>query len=210
MEQGPYLGLLLLLLLGGIGFPFPEDATLILCGFLISTHVVKPVYALLVVYAGLLAADFSLYLVGRKYGRMIVCHRRFHKIISPERLLILEDKFNKRGILFILFGRQLIGLRAQIFLAAGVMRMSAIKFLITDAISFQFTIALMVGAGYIGGHNLQVIKKHITRIEHIGILLIIIIFSGYLFLRYFRYRRDRSENVNKSRNIADAKEEKQR
>jgi membrane protein DedA with SNARE-associated domain len=71
MEQGPYLGLLLLLLLGGIGFPFPEDATLILCGFLISTHVVNPVYALLVVYAGLLAADFSLYLVGMKYGRMI-------------------------------------------------------------------------------------------------------------------------------------------
>jgi membrane protein DedA with SNARE-associated domain len=191
MEQGPYLGLLLLLILGGVGFPFPEDVTLILCGFLISTHVVNPVYALLVVYAGLLAADFSLYLVGRKYGRMIVCHRRFHKIISPERLLILEDKFNKRGLLFILFGRQLIGLRAQIFLAAGVMRMSAIKFLITDAISFQFTIALMVGAGYIGGQNLQVIKKHITRIEHIGILLVIILFSGYLSLRYFRYRRDR-------------------
>jgi membrane protein DedA with SNARE-associated domain len=104
---------------------------------------------------------------------------------------MLEDKFNKRGILFILFGRQLIGLRAQIFLAAGVMRMSAIKFLITDAISFQFTIALMVGAGYIGGHNLQVIKKHITRIEHIGILLIIILFSGYLILRYLRYRLDR-------------------
>jgi membrane protein DedA with SNARE-associated domain len=191
MEQGPYLGLLLLLLLGGIGFPFPEDATLILCGFLISTHVVNPVYALLVVYAGLLAADFSLYLVGMKYGRMIVSHRRFHKIISPARLSMLEDKFNKRGILFILFGRQLIGLRAQIFLAAGVMRMSAIKFLITDAISFQFTIALMVGAGYIGGHNLQVIKKHITRIEHIGILLIIILFSGYLILRYLRYRLDR-------------------
>src|SRR5512135_3140209 len=97
MEQGPYLGLLLLLILGGVGFPFPEDATLILCGFLISTHVVKPVYALLVVYSGLLAADFSLYLIGKKYGRMIVCHRRFQKIISPERLLILEDKFNKRG-----------------------------------------------------------------------------------------------------------------
>ena len=185
MEQGPYLGLLLLLILGGVGFPFPEDAILILCGFLISTHVVKPVYA------GLLAADFSLYLIGKKYGRMIVCHRRFQKIISPERLLILEDKFNKRGILFILFGRQLIGLRAQIFLAAGVMRMSAVKFLITDAISSLFTIALMVGAGYIGGHNLQVIKKHITRIEHIGILLIIILFSGYLLIRYFRYRRDR-------------------
>ncbi|HXX58494.1 MAG TPA: hypothetical protein VEI96_10875 [Thermodesulfovibrionales bacterium] len=31
--QFPYLGLFVLLLLGGIGFPFPEDATLILAVF---------------------------------------------------------------------------------------------------------------------------------------------------------------------------------
>ncbi|MDP2278373.1 MAG: VTT domain-containing protein, partial [Nitrospirota bacterium] len=122
----PYIGLFILLILGGIGFPFPEDATLILCGFLISTHVVKPVPALLVVYSGLLIADLFLYLVGKKYGRQIVTHKRFHKIISPERLSMLEDKFNKKGILIILLGRHLIGLRAQIFLVAGVMRMSAL------------------------------------------------------------------------------------
>ncbi|MDI6727600.1 MAG: hypothetical protein QMD44_01570, partial [Thermodesulfovibrionales bacterium] len=71
VEHFPYIGLFLLLILGGIGFPFPEDTTLILCGFLISTHVVKPVPALLVVYAGLLITDFSLYFVGKKYGRMV-------------------------------------------------------------------------------------------------------------------------------------------
>ncbi len=192
IEHFPYLGLFLLLILGGIGFPFPEDTTLILCGFLISTHVIETIPALLVIYAGLLITDFSLYFVGKKYGRMIVNHKRFHKIISPERLSMLESKFNKRGVFVILIGRHLVGLRAQIFLAAGVMRMSALKFIMADAVSSIFTIALMVGAGYMGGNSLQVIKRDITRIEHIGILLAVIILAVYLLFRYFKPMRSKT------------------
>lgn len=188
----PYPGLFILLILGGIGFPFPEDATLILCGFLISHDMVKPVPALFVVYSGLLTADFILYLVGRKYGRMIVTHKRFKNIISPEKLSALEDKFHKRGILVILIGRHLFGLRAQIFLVSGVMRMPALKFIATDAVSSIFTIALMVGAGYIGGNSLQIIKKDITRIEHVAIFLVVIAIVAYIFYRYFKTRRDKT------------------
>ncbi|MBI3754264.1 MAG: DedA family protein [Deltaproteobacteria bacterium] len=192
IDHFPYLGLFLLLILGGIGFPFPEDTTLILCGFLISTDVVKPIPALLAVYSGILITDFGLYVVGKKYGRMIVTHKRFRKIVSPERLTALEDKFNKKGILVILLGRHLVGLRAQIFLAAGVMRMSASKFLIADGISSLFTIVLMVGLGYAGGNSLEVIKNDITRIEHIGILLVIILLTIYLLFRYFKSRHSKT------------------
>ncbi|MBI5050203.1 MAG: DedA family protein [Nitrospirae bacterium] len=184
----PYIGLFILLILGGIGFPFPEDMTLILCGFLIFHDVVKPIFALLVVYAGLLITDFSLYFVGKKYGCMIVNHKRFRKIISSERLSRLESKFNKRGVFVILIGRHLVGLRAQIFLAAGVMRMSALKFIMADAVSSILTIVLMVGLGYAGGNSLEVIKNDITRIEHIGILLVVTVLAIYLFLRYFKTR----------------------
>jgi membrane protein DedA with SNARE-associated domain len=190
VEHFPYFGLFILLLLGGIGFPFPEDATLILCGFLISTKVVKPVPALLVVYSGLLMADFFLYFVGRKYGRKIVNHKRFHKIISPERLSMLEDKFNKKGILIILMGRHLIGLRAQIFLVAGIMRMSALKFLMADAVSSIFTMAIMVGAGYAGGNSLQVIRKEFARVEHIAMLGAVVFFAIYMTYRYFKGRNN--------------------
>ena len=188
VEHFPYFGLFLLLVLGGVGLPFPEDTTLILCGFLISTKVVNPIYALFVVYSGILITDFGLYSVGKKYGRKIVTHRRFHKIISAERLLMLQDKFGRKGILFILVGRHLAGLRAQIFLTAGVMRMPTVKFLMADAVSSLFTIAIMVGAGYAGGNSLQVIKKDITRIEHIGIFLAVILLAVYLIFRYVRSR----------------------
>ncbi len=190
VEHFPYIGLFLLLVLGGVGLPLPEDTTLILCGFLISTEVVKPIYALFVVYSGILITDFGLYSVGKKYGRKIVTHRRFHKIISAERLLMLQDKFRRKGIIFILVGRHIAGLRAQIFLTAGVMRMPAVKFLAADALSSLFTIAIMVGAGYAGGHSLQVIKRDMTRIEHIGIFLAVILLAGYLIFRYVKSRRN--------------------
>lgn len=192
IEHFPYLGLFSLLILGGIGFPFPEDTTLILCGFLISTHVIKPIPALLVVYSGILITDFGLYIVGKKYGRKIVTHKRFRKIVSPERLAALEDRFNKKGILVILLGRHLVGLRAQIFLAAGVMRMPALKFIMADAFSSLFTMALMIGAGYMGGNSLEIIKRDITRYEHIGILLIVIMLAIYLFFRYFKSSRSKT------------------
>ena len=178
----PYLGIFLLLILGGIGLPFPEDATLLLSGFLMAHYVIKPLPAFLVVYSGLLISDFSLYLVGKKYGRRIVEHKRFRKIISPNRLSKLEEKFKKWGSLVVFLGRHIFGFRAQIFLVSGVMKMSATKFLVADAISVLFTIGLWGGIGYLGGNSVQALKKDITRVEHIAIvILVIMIASGIIF-----------------------------
>lgn len=184
----PYLGIFLLLVLGGIGLPFPEDAILLLSGFLLAQDIIKPLPAFLVVYSGLLMTDFSLYFVGKKYGRRIVEHKRFHRIISPEKLLKLEERFKKWGYLVVFFGRHFLGLRAQIFLAAGVMRMSAINFLIADAISALFTIGLWGGVGYLGGNSIQILKKDITRIEHIAIAVLMILLVGGIIFIYFKNR----------------------
>lgn len=182
----PYLGLFLLLILGGIGLPFPEDTTLILAGFLISHRIISAMPALSVVYAGALIADILIFAVGRKYGGRIVDHPRFQRMVTRERLLSLEERFRKRGIILILAGRHLIGLRAQIFLAAGVMKMPAAIFILTDACSLTLTVAVMAGAGYLGGNSLQVFERDMARVEHAGVFLVLVIFIVYLVRRYFR------------------------
>lgn len=192
IEHFPYWGLFLLLVLGGIGLPFPEDTTLILSGFLISTNVVKPLPALLVVYVGVLLTDLLLYFVGRKYGRMIVTHKRFRKIISREKLSLLEEKFRRRGVLVILLGRHLVGLRAQVLLAAGVMKMSSLKFLVADTLSASLTIAFMVGAGYMGGNSFQIIRRDITRIEHLAIVLGVLVLALFFLFWYIKSVRKTS------------------
>jgi membrane protein DedA with SNARE-associated domain len=173
-----YLGLFLLLIIGGIGFPFPEGGTLILCGLLISTNVIQPIYTFVIAYSGVLIGDFLFYSFGRKYGRMIITHRMFRKILSPKRLDMLADKFNKWGILFVFIGGRLIG---EIFLVAGILKMPRLKFIIIDALSSLFTVAIWIGLGYVGGHTLQIIREDVARIEHILIYFLISIAIYFIF-----------------------------
>ncbi len=186
LAQAPYGGLFVLIILGGVGLPFPEDATLILCGVLIATEVVRPAPALLLVYSGLLATDVFLHLLGKKYGQMIVEHKRIRKIISPERFALLKEKFDRWGVVVILVGRHMLGLRAQIFLVSGVTKMPLLKFLMADAFSSLFTIAIMVGAGYVGGNSAAVLLKDVRRVEHIAVVVAVAVLTAYVLYRYVR------------------------
>ena len=188
LDQFPYVGMLLLLFLGEIGLPFPEDATLILSGFLIAQGVTKWVPTLLVVYVGCLITDFLIYWVGKKYGRKVVEHKRFHKILSPERLSKIEETFKRWGILVVLVGRHILGVRAQVFLAAGVMKMPPLKFVAVDAISAMFTVGIMVGIGYFGGNSIQMLSKDVRRVEHIVVVVLLFLITGLVFLTYFKKR----------------------
>ena len=188
----PYPGMFVLLILGGLGLPFPEDTILILCGIFMATGVVKPLPALAAVYGGLLIADLSLHFMGRKFGRQILSHPRFRKFLTPERLVDLERRFNRWGVLIILLGRHLAGLRAQIFLVSGISKMSTIKFFLADAVSALFSMTLMIGAGYLGGNSLKVLRRDLSRVEHWGIVLLIATLMIFLSYRYFKPKTGRA------------------
>ena len=190
IEHFPYLGLFILLTLGTLGLPFPEDGILLLSGLLTAHHVVRPFPTFLVVYLGLLSTDFLLYSLGKKYGRRLVEHRNFQKIVTHERLTNLEGKFKKWGALVVFFGRHLLGLRAQIFLVAGVMRMSWKKFLVVDGTSALLTITLWGGLGYVGGNSLQALKKDVANIEQIVMVILAILIGGTLLFRYLKKKRN--------------------
>jgi membrane protein DedA with SNARE-associated domain len=198
IHQFPYVGLFVLLVLGVIGFPFPEDAILILCGFLIASGVVKPAPALIVVASGMLVTDYFLYYVGRKYGRKVVAHRRFRKIISARREVRLEKIFRRWGVLAILLGRHLVGLRSQIFLVAGILRMPRARFVLADAASSIVTMTIMVGAGYWGGSTLDLIKKDMKEAQYALLILIAIIAVALLIWRIAvgKLRNDNDEDGN--------------
>jgi membrane protein DedA with SNARE-associated domain len=172
LQQFPYLGLFVLLALGAVGFPFPEDVVLILCGIMIHSAAVDAAPALVVVFIGILTTDFFLYHVGRKYGRKIVSHRRFRKVISARRLVRLKKLFAKWGVFVIFLGRHVMGLRSQIFLVAGVLKMPRIRFVLADAVSSAVTMSIMVGAGYWGGSTFE---KIINNMEDAGFALMMLL-----------------------------------
>jgi membrane protein DedA with SNARE-associated domain len=188
IQHFTYIGIFCLLILGGLGFPFPEDAVLIMSGLLIAHGAIKLTPAILIIYPSLLIADFILYSIGRKYGRMIVEHKRFSKIVSRATLSRFEEKFTRWGAMMVFLGRHFVGFRAPIFLISGVMRVSRTKFLIADGLSAVITISINLGLGYLGGNSLLILRKDITRVDYILILVLVILVAGWIILRYFRDR----------------------
>ncbi|HXX81668.1 MAG TPA: DedA family protein [Thermodesulfovibrionales bacterium] len=190
--QFPYLGLFMALILGSIGLPFPEDAILLWCGFLISKNTVEPLPALLVVYSGVIISDLLLFSIGRRYGRLLVRHRRFQRILSPEKLVALELKFSTHGALLIFIGRHIFWLRAKIFLAAGVMKMPPRKFLIADAISALLFVAAMVAAGNAGTECLPSLKGLAIQPWYVVPSALVILTGIFVLLRHLNPKRQNS------------------
>ncbi len=190
IEQFQYLGLFGLLILGTLGFPFPEDSILLLSGFLAAQNYIKPLQGFLVVYSSLLLTDFLLYSIGKKYGRRVVEHKRFQKILTARRLATLEKKFKKWGALVVFLGRHVLGLRAQIFLVAGVLKMPWKKFLLVDAASALLTIAIWGGLGYAGGNHIDTFRRDITSMEFVLMVFLAILVGSVLFFRYLKKRRN--------------------
>ncbi len=161
-----------MLILGGLGVPvFPEDGTFILYGFLTHAKIVKLFPAFMVVYAGALLADLTIYSFGRKFGRRIVTHRWCHRFLPPAKFAALQEKFNRKGSLFILLGRQILGVRVQLFLVSGVMKMPVRKFLTVDGLTVILTIAVWAAVGYGGGHFLGNIDFEHSKIQTVLLLL---------------------------------------
>ena len=188
-QEFPYLGLILLLILGTIGLPFPEDAILISAGALVAHQVIEPFPAFLIVGCTLLMTDLFLYSVGRKYGRRLVEHKAFQKRMSSERLSKLEGEFTRWGSLVVFFGRILPGLRAQIFLVAGALRMHRAIFLVTDAFSAILTMGLWGGVGYLGATNIKTLRNHILRIEFFAFVVLLVTIGSGMVFKYLRNRR---------------------
>jgi len=185
----PYVGIFLALTLGGIGLPFPEDGVLLLSGFLIAHGTIKLFPTFLAVFPILIVTDFFIFTVGRRYGRMLVRHKRFGRLISPEKLLKLEEKFRRRGAWVVLFGRHILGLRTPIFLAAGVTRMSVTKFLIVDAATAFLTIALFWGGiGILGDDRIGRLTNEAAKIGHLAMVVFLILLAGWIGYWYWKRR----------------------
>ena len=80
---------------------------------------------------------------------------------------------------------------SSVFLVAGILRIPYLRFLGLDIVSSFLAIGLLVGTGYFGGKSIKVLETDITRIEHWGILLAVVLLAAYLCFRYFKARRGR-------------------
>lgn len=191
---GTYLSVFIMLILGGIGFPIPEDIPLVLAGIAISKNVVSLPRMFLICYIGVIIADQILYALGYFFGNKVL-----NKISNPEgtwcsfvteeRLNRIRDGLRKKRFLYILLGRHLFPIRTATFLAAGTLRIPFVEFLLSDMLAALISVSLVMFLGWLIGWQLLDPKvfEHISREFPLYVLGIIVVFSLPGTYRRYKY-----------------------
>ena len=194
LQSWGYLGVFVGILLTGLGFPMPEELPIVLGGALAGgfaggATIVYWWIMLPVCIVGVVIGDTFLYGIGRFWGARLV-DRPFVKkhLLSQEKLASITENFHKYGIKILLFARLTPGIRAPIFLTAGITRLPLSHFLIADGVYAIPGVSLLFGLGYFfTGSMVELVKSAQWRAAgHVVILVAVLGVAGYFTYRFLR------------------------
>jgi membrane protein DedA with SNARE-associated domain len=69
--------------------------------------------------------------------------------------------------------------------------MPARKFLLADGLSALITMAIMIGIGYFGGSQIQIVRQDVARVSRMIIFSLVLIVLGWSSFIYFRKKNIR-------------------
>lgn len=191
----PYWGIFILIILGGIGFPFPEDLILLLAGQLSHSENLNVFYMILVCFAGVIPTDTLLYYIGKKYGRAAWRARFIRRIMTPKRRVFVMGQFKKRGDIVVFIARFIGGFRSPVFITAGILKMSLSRFLLLDISASLVSIPLFVlGAYYIGQRFSDGAQEIARQVTFYLMILIGVVFIGAILRILYETRKEAVAN----------------
>ena len=169
----------------------PSEIILAFAGWmLIERHGIAPTFILLAgLYAGLgstIGASIT-YWVARIGGRPVI--DKFVKFfrLDPSLIARSEEQMHKWGAGLVSVGRVIPGIRTLISIPAGLAKMPFIKFFLATFIGAYIWCTLLIGAGYLLGHEWMLISNYIKK--HIPLVLSLVLFAAGAYLAWqFRER----------------------
>ncbi|MEM0134146.1 MAG: DedA family protein [Thermoplasmatales archaeon] len=179
---GP-IGVFLLMVLEGVGLPFPSEVIMLFAGFLSTGKIGLFIVFALLGSVGGFVGNLILYYISVYGGRPLILFLGKFVGLREEHLVRTEKWFDARGEWTVFFGRFVPGFRSYMSIPAGVSRMNIVKFsILTFTGSLIWSTSLAAG-GYMLGTSWNTL---VPIIEKIGVLLLVI-FVVALFI-YFIYR----------------------
>jgi len=166
LEHFSYAGIFLTLLAAGLGVPIPEDIPLVMAGYLCHLGKTSLSVMLPVAFAGVLAGDFILFGMGRRFGDHVIEHRITRRLFRRTTLDAVKARYHRHGMKIIFAGRFMPGARAMIFVAAGIVGIPLWKFALVNGGAALISVPTLVILGKIFGDKSEELLGHVRHVEH--------------------------------------------
>jgi membrane protein DedA with SNARE-associated domain len=188
LDHVSYLGIILVLVLTGFGLPLPEEVPVIAAGIASSVGTLNPWLAFLSCLVGALAADSILYAMGYHFGHSLaIRHPRLAHWIKADREARIEQMIRKHELKVFFLSRFMVGVRAPVFLAAGVLRIPFYRFFLIDLVCATAVVGTFFWLSYAYGHRLT----SLLRQSEIWLTVVLVLAACAVAGVYFWKRRRR-------------------
>ena len=181
-----YLGIALLLVLGGLGLPVPEEAPIILAAVLSKSGKMWWPLALASCLTGVLLGDFVVYFLGFFYGEKVMSLPLTRKFLSRAREAQIKGYFHRHGFKILILGRFAVGFRTAAYLTAGILKLPALKLFLTDLFAASLSTSAVFGLGFVFAHQ---IESSFDRLKHWLTAIVAVALLGWLLYRYYQGRQ---------------------
>jgi len=187
-----YVGFFLVLVLGGVGLPVPEEVPIILAAVLSRKETIWWPMAFGSCLLGVLVGDFVVYFIGYFYGEKVLSLRLTRKFLTKARETQIKGYFHRHGIKILILGRFAVGFRTAAYLTAGILKLPALNLFLTDLCAAGFSTTLMFGIGYLFAFQIEKATERIKHWQHAiawGIALAVAIWLMHRFYKFYKVRR---------------------
>ena len=195
-----YLGIALILILGGLGLPVPEEAPIILAAVLSKSGRMWWPLALGSCFVGVLVGDFVVYFLGYFYGEKVMSLPLTRKFLTRAREAQIKGYFHRHGFKILILGRFAVGFRTAAYLTAGILKLPMLKLFLTDLLAASLSTVLMFGLGYIFAHQ---IEASFDKLKHWLAAIVAVALAAWLLFRYYKARRRAGQPVGPPVLVAD-------
>ena len=177
-----YWALYLLLALGVVGLPIPDETLLVFIGYLISRGTLNPLGAFAAAVAGAWTGISGSYLIGRTLGVGAV--HRYGKYIhfTEDRLAYVHRWFDRIGHWMLVVGYYIIGVRHFTAVVAGMSKLEYPTFIAYAWTGAALWVTTFLTLGYFLGENWQQVAELIHEYVLYGSLAIIVAAAASYFL----------------------------
>jgi membrane protein DedA with SNARE-associated domain len=180
-----YVGIALILVLGGLGLPIPEEAPIILAAVLSRSGQMFWPLALATCLAGVLLGDFVVYFLGYFYGEKVLSLRLTRRLMTRAREAQIKGYFHRHGFKILVLGRFAVGFRTAAYLTAGILKLPPLKLFLTDLLAASLSTFLMFGLGYVFAQQIQ------SGIREVQQWFAMALAAGVVLLLLYRFYRGR-------------------
>ena len=150
-----YVGIALILILGGLGLPIPEEAPIILAAVLSRNAKMIAPLAFATCLVGVLVGDFVVYFLGYFYGEKVLSLPVTRRLLTRAREAQIKGYFHRHGFKILVLGRFAVGFRTAAYLTAGILKLPPLKLFLTDLVAAMLSTSLMFGLGYVFANQIQ-------------------------------------------------------